>query len=366
MEQTFRFLELHWDAMIAPVTVMVATIIVGWALRNTFFRSLRRWAAQTKSEVDDVTVDALRSPVMIWILMLALHLGAQSSKLPLRIQDEVAQSLLVLFVVSMTLVFSRLAGILIRLHEGSASFTSLTENLVRIVVVLIGAMVVLNTLGISVLPILTALGVGGIAIALALQDTLSNLFSGFYVSLAGQVRIGDYIRLDSGEEGFIVDVSWRSTSVRSLQNNVIIVPNAKLAKATITNYDLPEQTMGVSVTVSVSYDSDIDLVEKLLLDETRDAAGQVPGLLTEPPAVVRFIPGFSASSLDLTLTCFVKKFADQYMVQHELRKRILKRFRQERIEMPFPTRTIHIQPAALAAGEEDREQGSSAANSVGR
>jgi small-conductance mechanosensitive channel len=322
---------------------MVMTILVGWLVRNAVFRSLRKWAARGKSRLDDIAVEALRTPFMIWIVMLAVHLGAQTSKLPFRIQDEVARILLILFITSMTLVFSRLTGILIRLHAGAASFTSLTENLARIVVVLVGAMVVLNTLGISVLPMLTALGVGGIAIALALQDTLSNLFSGFYVSLAGQVRIGDYIKLDSGEEGFIIDVSWRSTSVRSLQNNVIIIPNAKLAKATVTNYDLPERSMAVSIGVSVEYGSDIDMVERVLLDETRNAVGQVPGLLSEPSPAIRFIPGFGPSSLDLTLTCFVQKFADQYLVQHELRKRILKRFRLEHIEMPFPTRTIYMQ-----------------------
>ena len=343
MQPTFRFFEQHWEVFLPPLSVMALTILIGWAIRNAVLRSLRVWAARTKSKLDNIAVEALRTPAMIWILMLAVHLGAQTSRLPLQIQNQVAQILLVLFVISMTLVFSRLAGVLIRLHAGAASFTSLTENLARIVVVLLGTMVVLNTVGISVLPILTALGVGGIAIALALQDTLSNLFGGFYVSIAGQVRLGDYIKLDSGEEGFIVDVSWRSTSVRSLQNNVIIIPNAKLAKATVTNYDLPEQSMSVSLAVSVAYDSDVDVVENVLLDLTRKAVGEIPGLLNEPPAVVRFIPGFGPSSLDMTLTCSVQKFADQYLVQHELRKRILKRFRQEHIEIPFPVRTVYMQ-----------------------
>ncbi|HEY2380372.1 MAG TPA: mechanosensitive ion channel family protein [Terriglobia bacterium] len=343
MESTLRFIERHWEVLLPPFTVVVVTILVGWAVRNAVFRSARTWAARSKSRLNDIAFEALRTPVMIWIVMLAVHLGAQTSRLPLRVQDEVARILLILFITSMTLVFSRLAGVLIRLHAGGASFTSLTENLARIVVVLLGAMVLLNTVGISVLPILTALGVGGIAIALALQDTLSNLFGGFYLSLAGQVRIGDYIKLDSGEEGFIADVSWRSTSLRSLQNNVIIIPNAKLAKATVTNYDLPERSMSISIVVSVEYGSDIDMVERVLLEETRTAAGKVPGLLNEPPPAVRFIPGFGPSSLDLTLSCSVQTFADQYLIQHELRKRILKRFRLEHIEMPFPTQTLYMQ-----------------------
>ena len=122
--------------------------------------------------------------------------------------------------------------------------------------------------------------------------------------------------------------------------------------------------MAVSVGVSVGYDSDIDTVENVLLDETRKAAGQVPGLLTEPPPVVRFIPGFGPSSLDMTLTCFVQKFADQYLVQHELRKRILKRFRSEHIEMPFPTRTIHLEGVTKPDAEDAAERGFSTTSGV--
>ena len=343
MNATIAFLEQHWDALLVPLTVIGFTLLLGFAIRNSVFRLLHRWSAGTASKFDDLVIDAIRGPFMIWVLMLALYLGAQTSRLPVRAQNIAAQILLVLFILSITLVCSRLAGVFVKFYVGS--FTSLTENLARIAILVVGAIVILNTLGISVLPILTALGVGGIAIALALQDTLSNLFSGFYVSLAGQVRVGDYIKLDSGEEGYISDITWRSTSIRSLQNNVIIIPNAKLAKATITNYNLPEQSMVVPVAVSVSYNCDPQLVENLLLDEGKKAVGQVPGLLVEPAPVVRFAPGFGPSSLDLTLYCYVRKFADQSLLQHEMRKRIFARFRQEQIEIPFPTRTVYMHDA---------------------
>ena len=344
MNASIGFLEEHWSSLLLPLSVVGMTLLFGFAIRNSVFRVLRQWATGSASKFDEVVLDAVRGPFMIWVLMLALHLGVQSSRLPLRAQSIAAQTLLVLFTLSMTLVCSRLAGAFVRFYVGS--LTSLVENLTRIAILLVGAIIILDTLGISVLPILTALGVGGIAIALALQDTLSNLFSGFYVSMTGQVRIGDYIKLDSGEEGYISDISWRSTSIRSLQNNVIIIPNAKLAKATITNYDLPEQAMGVSVAVSVSYNCDPQLVEKILLDEVKKAVGQVPGLLAEPAPYVRFAPGFGPSSLDLTLNCYVQKFADQFLVQHEMRKRIFTRFREEQIEIPFPTRTVYMHDAS--------------------
>ena len=139
-------------------------------------------------------------------------------------------------------------------------------------------------------PLLTALGVGGLAVALALQDTLSNLFGGFYVTVAGQIRLGDYIRLNSGEEGFITDISWRSTTICGISNNLVIIPNASMAKATITNFNLPEKRMAVSITVGVDYSCDPDHVETVLMDMAAKAADEIPSLLGDPLAEVRFAP----------------------------------------------------------------------------
>jgi small-conductance mechanosensitive channel len=177
---------------------------------------------------------------------------------------------------------------------------------------------------------------------LALQDTLSNLFAGFYVSLSGNIRPGDYIKLDSGDEGYVTDISWRSTTVRALANNLIIVPNAKLAQAIVTNYHLPEKRMSLLIPIGVSYDSDPEQVERILVEEAKRGAQDIPGLLAEPAPFVRFIPGFGDSSLNFTLICQVAEFVDQYLAQHELRKRIFKRFREEGIEIPFPIRTVYL------------------------
>ena len=156
----------------------------------------------------------------------------------------------------------RIARDLIRLYgsqvAGALPVATLTQNLAQIAVVILGALVLLEHFKFSITPMLTALGVGGLAVALAMQDTLSNLFGGFYVAVAGQVRLGDYIKLNTGEEGYVTDIGWRSTTIRSLGNSLIIVPNAKLAQAIVTNYDLPEKRMSATVEVRVSYDCDPD------------------------------------------------------------------------------------------------------------
>src|SRR5207245_2664119 len=165
----------------------------------------------------------------------------------------------------------------------------LTPKLAQVAVVIVGMASLLKLVfDVSLTPLITALGVGGLAVALALQDTLSNLFAGFYVSLSGLVRIGDYIKLNSGEEGYVTDITWRCTTMRTVGYNPVVVPNNKLGQAIYTNYFLPEPRMMMSVSLGVAYDSDIDRVEAILLESAQSAVGTIPGLLGDPGPAIRF------------------------------------------------------------------------------
>jgi small-conductance mechanosensitive channel len=203
--------------------------------------------------------------------------------------------------------------------------------------------------GTSLTPLLTAFGVGGLAVALALQDTLSNLFAGFYVSISRLLRIGDYIKLSSGEEGYVTDINWRCTTMRTNGNNMIVVPNNKIGTTIYTNYYLPEPRMAMSVTFRVDNNSDIDRVEAILLDETNAALAVLDGLLSEPPPSISFSPGPGDYSLGFQVNFNVASFSDQYPVQSELRKRIYKRLLRENINMPFPTNTVIVESKPPAA-----------------
>lgn len=335
-----------WGALAGPVIIFTATMLVGWLAKRSLFRFIQRCPASTDAASVNIAAEAIRQPFMLWVFMLAVHLATQSSGIPQRYADLLAKVLLVLWTVSLTLAAARITSGVVRhygtrVHSGF-QVTSLTENIAGLIVIVLGGLVLLNGLGISITPILTALGVGGLAVALALQDTLSNLFAGFYIMVAGKIRVGDFIKLDSGEEGYVLDISWRSLSIRTLPNNVVIVPNSKVAQAILTNYSLPEKRMSLLINVGVSYDSDPDEIELILVEEAVAASSTLPGLLAEPGPFVRFIPGFGQFSLDFTLIVQVNEFVDQFLVQHELRKRILARFRKEGIEIPFPVHTVHV------------------------
>ncbi len=350
MNALLHSLELHPARWLQPVIVFLVTLGVAWLIRRFFFGALRRWHERSPTRAAGALRAALLGPTRIWCLILALHFAIQSSPLPPRFTARAPEVLQVLFIVSMTLMFMRLAGDVVRNFgdqiPGAMPVTSLSQNLAQLAVLMLGILIVLRVIGIEITPILTALGVGGLAVALALQDTLSNLFAGFYISVARQIRPGDYIRLNTGEEGYVTDISWRATALRALSNNLIVVPNAKLAQSNVTNYYLPEKRMGTSVQVGVAYDSDIAQVERLLLEIGNQAAAEVPGMLAKPAPAVTFDPGFGDSSLGFTLGFQVAEFADQYGARNELRKRILRRFREEGIEMPFPTRSIFMREQA--------------------
>ena len=341
-----HFLARHWEQLIVPLCVLALTLALGYAAKRLMVRLLRPWAARSRGPTAQIVINAVKGPFMIWVLILGTHLAMQSSELPPRATLWIGRILLALWILSLTSVSSRLAGGLIRLHgsgiPGALPVTTLTQTLAQLAVVILGLLVLLNLWGVSITPILTALGVGGLAVALALQDTLSNLFAGFYVAVAGQVRLGDYIRLSSGEEGYVTDIGWRSTTIRPLANNMIIIPNSKLGQAIVTNFYLPEKRLAVSIQVGVAYDCDPDRVERVLLEEAQIAAREIPGMLADPAPSVSFDPGFGDWTLRFTLGYSVDEFADQFRVSPELRKRILKRLRQEKIDMPFPTRTVYV------------------------
>lgn len=337
--------ELLADAAFFGVEFLIITAIL-FIARKFAFSAFSRWASKTETSADDFIIDSIRHPSIFWVLATSIYITIATSDLPEKYANYGLKALYVLIILSVTLalanIASRLAQSAIEKSSPGAGVTGLSKTVIKGVILAIGFLLVLNGMGVSITPMLTALGVGGLAVALALQDSLSNLFAGMHLLMERPIRVGDYIKIGSGEEGFVSDIGWRTTRVRQLANNIIIIPNNKLAQSIIINHSMPENRMSLLVKIGVSYSSDPDKVERVLTEEAEKAIGEVQGLLAEPAPFVRFIPGFGDYSLDFTLICQVAAYSDQFLVQHELRKRIFKRFREEGIEFPFPTRTVYL------------------------
>jgi small-conductance mechanosensitive channel len=212
----------------------------------------------------------------------------------------------------------------------------------------------MNLFGISLAPVLTALGVGGLAVALGLRDTLSNLFAGFYVILAGQFDQGDYVKLSSGPEGYVTDILWRMTSLQTLDNHIVLIPNSKIAEAIVTNFSKPARLLSITLPVRVALGSDIEKVEKLLLEAAVEVSAGNPDLLKTPPPSVAFSGGFIESGLEISLYVNVPEYQKQYAVLDQLRRAVLKRFRAEGIEFAMPLRRVVNEPGTPPAPAEAR------------
>ncbi|MFF7188708.1 mechanosensitive ion channel family protein [Streptomyces sp. NPDC008222] len=335
------------DLMLAGIA-LAAGLLAAFLLRM-LLRWLGRHASRTKWSGDDVIVDTLRT-VVPWA---AIAGGAASAAavLPLTrtVQHHVNQTLSVLLIFVVTLTAARVIAGLVRAvtqsRSGVAGSATIFVNITRVVVLAMGFLVMLQTLGISIAPLLTALGVGGLAVALALQDTLANLFAGIHILASKTVQPGDYIRLSSGEEGYVVDINWRQTTVRQLSNNLVVIPNGQLAKSNMINYTRPEQQLTVLVQVGVGYDSDLEHVEKVTMEVVAEVMTEITGAVPDHEPAIRFHT-FGDSRIGFTVILGVGEFSDQYRIKHEFIKRLHKRYRAEGIRIPAPARTVALHQGA--------------------
>jgi small-conductance mechanosensitive channel len=337
--------HILFDTLI-PVAILLATIVVGYFLRKFLFNRLLLWGKRTKSQFTRVIIDSTKNPTLIWLLMLAIYLALRFSKLPQNIVDIAGKIILVLAIFSVTLVVSNMTIAFIQFQSRKANtvtpITSLMQNIAKIVIFVLGILVILYSLNIQITPILATLGIGGLAVALALQGTLSDLFAGFYISASRQIKIGDYVKLESGEEGYVVDIGWRATQIRMLPNNMIIVPNNKLSQVIVTNYYLPQKELAVLLNLGVHYNSDLRKVEQVTIEVAKEVMREVHGGVPEFEPFIRYNT-FGDFSINFTVILRGKEFVDQYLIKHEFIKRLHERYKTEGIVIPYPIRAINYE-----------------------
>ena len=167
------------------------------------------------------------------------------------------------------------------------------------------------------------------------------MFSGFYILAEKSVRVGDFVNVEGAGEGRVIDIGWRTTKIITLFNNVLVIPNKKLAEAIITNFDMPEHRLGLSTTISVGFGEDPERVEAIIYDEASKAILELEGADTDFKPVVRFAVG--EYSLNYTVIWKALDIKYRYQLIHHMNIRLFKRLRSEGVEIPFPVRTLHIQ-----------------------
>lgn len=334
------------ESIVLSVAPPLIGLGAGLITRHVLFPRLARAAARTSSPVDDAMVAALRGPVVLWGFLVGAYIAATVVPLPAAWSVVARDGILTLTILSVSWVASRLGVAIVSSHAtqalGALPSVALLTNVVRITILLLGGFIALETLGISITPLLTALGVGGLAVGLALQDTLANLFAGVHILVSHQIRPGDFVRLSTGEEGFVQDITWRYTTIRQLPNNMTIVPNSKLASSVTANFTLPDAEQAVLVEVGVAYDSDVARVERVTVEVGREVMTEVEGGVPGFTPFIR-LHTLGDSSIQFTVILRGRDYVSQYLIKHEFIKRLLERYRAEGIEIPFPVRTVRLQ-----------------------
>ncbi|MBQ7497107.1 MAG: mechanosensitive ion channel family protein [Selenomonas sp.] len=328
--------------LLPPTLVMLAALAVGIAINKLLNRRLNQHLQGEEGTWTHLFLNALRGVPISLCLIIGLYWSISLIDFIQSFVKLFSYILFTVIVLSITRVIARTVSGFVDMQIAKSSDlprTTLLNAIVNVIIYAMGVLVILQYYGISIAPILTALGVGGMAVALALQETLANIFSGLHLILSKQLRLGDYIKLSSNEEGRVTDITWRFTTITPVgDGNMVVIPNQKIASAIITNYSLPRKDIIIKIPIGVAYGSDLEQVERVTLEVATRVMEEVDRELDIPPTV-RFHT-FGESSIDFNVIMHSSNFDHQFLLKHEFIKALTKRYREEGIEIPFPIRTI--------------------------
>ena len=310
-------------------------------------RILLQITKRTKTNIDDLIVAKTSKPISFILLLAGLRLAIIPHPIRPDILDIIEHSISTLIIAVVTYIVIIVFDIFI--SNWGRKFASRTESTVddevvtlfqrfsRIIVGFVGIIFILEVWGIQVGPLLASLGIAGIAVAFALQNTLGNIFGGISLIIDRSVTVNDFIKLDDNTEGFVVDIGLRSTKIKSKDGDLIIVPNGKLADSKIYNYHKPLPMTRVTIEFGVKYGSDVEKVKKIVLNEIN----KVKGALKEPaPAVV--FDELGDFALKFKAFFWVASIDKKLEAREAAMTAIYNALNRNKIVIPFPTRTVYL------------------------
>jgi len=315
-----------------PSVITLVSFLVLLLIRTVLRRYWKQWNKKNPHPFSPAALSLTRIPSVYWCLAIALHFGIELSDLP---DHQAHQATKLIHVTLVLSFFNALSQVAVMASKNFlARSNGLLLGLVRGTFVVVGILIALSILGISIAPILTALGVGGLAVALAIKDTLENLFAGLYLLSEGALRLGDLIRLDSGQEGTIMDIGWRTTRIKTSNNNALLIPNSKLSQSIVTNFNLPEHKLGITVPVLLGVKTDLNQVEKVLLETVKKSTEDVTGIISYPEPTVLFQGLQSDGNLLFNLNFSINDVKNQTSAVSEIRKRIFRVVLENQFPLP--------------------------------
>ncbi len=341
MRELSPYFENPWIQSLGIFILALAlTVIMRLSLRFVLLALVQK----TKTEVDDIVIRALKSAVTYSVPVIGLMLALTPLALPTSIPQRMLFSLLAVLLMRGAISLVEDLSEWAQKTWVKRTDSSLDDSLLRLLrkavktsIVILGVLVILSKWQVQIAPILGALGIGGLAIGLALNSTLANVFGGIQMIFDRSLIVGDKVMLDSGEVGVVLDIGLRSTKMRTYDNEVIFLPNSQLANTRVKNFTKPDPTIRVTVTFGVAYGSDVARVKQVV----SDAISKLDDILEEPAPQVLFL-NMSDFALDMSARVWVDDYGKQFAKQLEMTELIYNTLNESGIKIPFPTRTVYM------------------------
>jgi small-conductance mechanosensitive channel len=243
MRTDFSWLAESWTDIVIPLAVFFAALIAAFWLRRGAYDRLENWSRKSRWPGDETLVQATRSASVLWCFLLSAYLALAVSKIPAGWKGPTGRGLGTLLLLSLAMVAINLASRFIRFYGERLKLpprpVSLTTSIVRVTILVIAGLILLDIWGVPTSPILLVIVVAVLAGALALRDVLPSAFAGLQLSASGHIKVGDYIKLETGEEGYVTEMDWRHTRIKALDESIVLIPNTRLLQSTVINYGRP-------------------------------------------------------------------------------------------------------------------------------
>ncbi len=326
---------------IEPLATIALGLVLGSIFKKFLVSRLKSLSLKNDWESDDVIINAIDSVIVFWFFLAFSTVAIGNANLPG--PEDLYQKIISAFlIISISFTSSKIVlGLLDVWSKTNKSLpsTGIFKGLTNFAIFSLGILFILQSFGISITPLITALGVGGLAVSLALKDTLSDLFGGINILLSKTMQEGDYVQLDNGYQGYVENVGWRYTTIRERANNIISIPNSVLSGSISKNFSSMDSAFRVPIQIGVSYDSDLDHVEKVALEVANDLYENLDCISKSYKPAIRFRE-FADSSINFFIYFQGKNFGDHNTILNSYIKKLHKRFRQEKIDIPYPIRTL--------------------------
>lgn len=337
--------DIFQNEYILALAFIIGSVLFSKIIQIILKQYLKKLTSKTKTDIDDLIIDAISVPLYFGIMVIGAYFALKVLSIVDGYTGTINKIFFVLLILFASLIVTRLIGVLVplwlKVQKKHEKTPLLIKKGINIIVYIIAFLMILSYFKIEITPLVATLGLGGLAIGLALQNTLSNFFAGIHILSDKPVHVGDFIELKENDvSGYVEDIGWRSTRLRTLPNTIIIIPNSKLAESIIINDSLPEQEMAALVQCGVSYDSDLEKVERVTIDVAKYIQKNIPGAIKTFNPFIRYHT-FGDSNINFTVILRVEKFVDKYLITHEFIKALKKRYDKEKIEISWPVRKIY-------------------------